>query len=104
MRKLYSLSKTASFDIKTTEAQHYRRFLLQQRVAERKLGIDVQVTSIERATDAIGRAPRGLNDGKGFVFISHKGEVFPSGFLPLAAGNIREQELAVNLSRFAAIP
>ncbi|MGO9434070.1 MAG: SPASM domain-containing protein, partial [Terracidiphilus sp.] len=41
-----------------------------------------------------GRAPRGLNDGKGFVFISHKGEVFPSGFLPLAAGNIREQELA----------
>jgi radical SAM protein with 4Fe4S-binding SPASM domain len=44
--------------------------------------------------DAIGRAPRGLNDGKGFVFISHKGEVFPSGFLPLSAGNIREQELA----------
>ena len=38
--KLYCLSRTASFDIKTTEAQHYRRFLLQQRVAERKLGID----------------------------------------------------------------
>ena len=40
-----------------------------------------------------GRAPRGLNDGKGFVFISHKGEVFPSGFLPLSAGSIREQPL-----------
>jgi radical SAM protein len=91
--KVYSLSRTASFDIKTTEAQHYRRFLLQQRVAERKLGIDVS-SQHDRAIDAIGRAPRGLNDGKGVVFISHKGEVFPSGFLPLSAGNIREQELA----------
>ena len=33
--KLYSLSGTASFDIKTTEAQHYRRFVLQHRVGER---------------------------------------------------------------------
>jgi len=91
--KVYSLSKTASFDIKTTEAQHYRRFLLQQKVAERKLGMGSS-SVLERSVDAIGRAPRGLNDGKGFVFISHKGEVFPSGFLPLSAGNIREQELA----------
>ena len=91
--KIYSLSRTATFDIKTTEAQHYRRFRLQQRVAERKLGINVSSLD-DRAVDAIGRGPRGLNDGKGFVFISHKGEVFPSGFLPLSAGNIRDQELA----------
>ncbi len=91
--KVYSLSRTASFDIKTTEAQHYRRYLLQQRVAERKLGIDI-ASQHEKTVDAIGRAPRGLNDGKGFVFISHKGEVFPSGFLPLSAGSIRDQELA----------
>src|SRR5450631_704953 len=91
--RLYTLSKTASFDIKTTEAQHYRRFLLQQRVAERKSGTET-TGSQQKAADAIGRAPRGLNDGKGFVFVSHTGEVFPSGFLPLSAGNIREQELA----------
>jgi len=91
--KIYRLSRTASFDIKTTEAQHYRRYLLQQRVAERKIGT-VANSEHERAVDAIGRAPRGLNDGKGFVFISHKGEIFPSGFLPLPAGNIREQGLA----------
>jgi len=90
--KLYELSKTASFDIKTTEAQHYRRFLLQQRVAERKVG--EHVLTPEKAADAIGRAPRGLNDGKGFVFISHVGEVFPSGFLPLSAGNIRHESLS----------
>lgn len=91
--RLYSLSKTASFDIKTTEAQHYRRFLIQQRVAERKAGIETPAMQ-EKTADAIGRAPRGLNDGKGFVFISHTGEVFPSGFLPLSAGNIRQQALA----------
>lgn len=90
--KIYRLSKTASFDIKTTEAQHYRRYLLQQRVAERKAG--QQGPTPEKVADAIGRAPRGLNDGKGFVFISHIGEVFPSGFLPLSAGNVRRQPLS----------
>jgi len=89
--KLHQLSKTATFDIKTTEAQHYRRFILQKKVADKRakaIKVDVPVS-----TDEIGRAPRGLNDGKGFVFISHKGEVFPSGFLPLSAGSIRGQRL-----------
>jgi radical SAM protein len=90
---IYNLSKTAKFDIKTTEAQHYRRFLLQQRVAERKAGLEAPAL-FEKTADAIGRAPRGLNDGKGFLFISHTGEVFPSGFLPVSAGNIRHHELA----------
>jgi radical SAM protein with 4Fe4S-binding SPASM domain len=36
----------------------------------------------------------GINDGKGFVFISHLGEVFPSGFLPVSAGNVRSESLA----------
>lgn len=89
--RIYGLSKTASFDIKTTEAQHYRRFLLQRQVAARKAGIHEDAT--EKVADAVGRAPRGLNDGRGFVFISHTGEVFPSGFLPLTAGNIRETPL-----------
>jgi radical SAM protein len=90
---LYNLSKSASFDIKTTEAQHYRRYLLQQRVIERKAGAEAPAMQ-QKTADAVGRAPRGLNDGKGFVFISHTGDVFPSGFMPLSAGNIRQQELA----------
>lgn len=89
--RLHELSRTASFDIKTTEAQHYRRYLLQQHAAERRAGTVSEAP--ERMPDLIGRAPRGLNDGKGFVFISHTGEVFPSGFLPLAAGSIRVQPL-----------
>ena len=90
--RLHELSKTASFDIKTTEAQHYRRYLLQQRAAGRRVKSSELLP--ERLPDTIGRAPRGLNDGKGFVFISHTGEVFPSGFLPVTAGNIRHQGLA----------
>ena len=31
--------------------------------------------------------------GRGFVFISHVGEVYPSGFLPVSAGNVRELSL-----------
>jgi radical SAM protein with 4Fe4S-binding SPASM domain len=50
--------------------------------------------AMEKDADGIGRAPRGLNDAKGFVFISHFGEVFPSGFLPMSAGNVRRQPLA----------
>jgi radical SAM protein len=90
--KVYKLSNAVSFDIKTTEAQHYRRFVLQQRALERATG--TRLPEQEKINDAIGRAPRGLNDGKGFVFISHTGEVFPSGFLPESAGNIRRQPLS----------
>ncbi len=90
--KIHSLSIKASFDIKTTEAQHYRRFLLQQKVADKLSGAERFMHM--KVVDSIGRAPRGLNDGKGFVFVSHTGEVYPSGFLPLTAGNIRNESLA----------
>jgi len=94
--RLYRLSKTASFDIKTTEAQHYRRYVLQQRTAERKAGGQNAPANGNReiTPDAIGRAPRGLNDGKGFLFVSHTGDVYPSGFLPFSAGSVRQDDLA----------
>lgn len=92
--KLYKLSRRALFHIKTTEAQHYRRYVLQQQVAERRNGIAQSADISSKVQDTIGRAPRGLNDGKGFVFVSHLGEVFPSGFLPLAAGNVRSDSLS----------
>ena len=99
--KLYATSAGVKFDIKTTEAQHYRRFLLQRRAQEKRRGEATARSQVPAAQafpaalggDGIARAPRGLNDAKGFVFISHVGEVFPSGFLPLAAGNIRREKL-----------
>jgi radical SAM protein len=94
--KLYQTSRQVKFDIKSTEAQHYRRFLLQKRRVARRGGQpDAALARLFGATsaDGIGRAPRGINDGKGFVFISHRGEVFPSGFLPVSAGNVRRHSL-----------
>jgi radical SAM protein len=94
--KLYETSRRVKFDIKSTEAQHYRRFLLQRRTEEKRKGNGHAVAAIlgNSTADGIGRAPRGINDGKGFVFISHLGEVFPSGFLPISAGNVRKQSLS----------
>jgi radical SAM protein len=92
--KLHDLSQRAPFHIKTTEAQHYRRYVLQQQVAGRRRGERPSSVAPEKVEDTVGRAPRGLNDGKGFVFISHTGEVFPSGFLPLSGGNVRSDSLA----------
>jgi radical SAM protein len=85
--RLHELALMAPFDIKTTEAQHYRRYLLQHRK-------DGHGPMAEKVADTVGRAPRGLNDGKGFVFISHTGEVYPSGFLPVPGGNVRRETLA----------
>jgi len=92
--RLADVSREVKFDIKTTEAQHYRRYLAQQRAVQRRIGIAPSGSTGKPLGDGIGRAPRGLNDGKGFVFVSHQGDVFPSGFLPLTAGNVRRQPLA----------
>ncbi|MGE5569741.1 MAG: TIGR04053 family radical SAM/SPASM domain-containing protein [Rhodospirillales bacterium] len=84
---LYELSKTAPFDIKTTEAQHYRRYVAQQR--KREGG----AAGSPKAPGGSIQRQAGINDGKGFVFISHTGEIFPSGFLPVSAGNVRQDSL-----------
>ncbi|MCC6391124.1 MAG: TIGR04053 family radical SAM/SPASM domain-containing protein [Bryobacterales bacterium] len=84
---LYELSKTAPFDIKTTEAQHYRRYVARQRKAERRSG------DARHAPPDVIQRQAGINDGKGFVFVSHTGEIYPSGFLPISAGNVRRDSL-----------
>jgi AdoMet-dependent heme synthase len=104
--KIYELSQRANFQIKTTEAMHYRRYLLQHNLEERKMGhghghpgarpaaYDPGAPTTDAATRNHSWATRRVNDGKGFMFISHTGNVYPSGFLPIHAGNIRETPLA----------
>jgi len=97
--RLYDLSRTAPFDIKTTAAPHYRRVVLQRQAAERRSGTRVGAPSpLTRGlgfslADGIGRA-KSVTDGSGFVFVSHRGEIYPSGFLPISAGNVRTHRLA----------
>ncbi len=102
--KIYELSQRVNFQIKTTEAMHYRRYLLQHNLEEKKMGhgrahgraasYEAGAPTTDAETRTHGWATRRVNDGKGFVFISHMGNVYPSGFLPIHAGNIREKSLA----------
>ncbi|MCM3664817.1 TIGR04053 family radical SAM/SPASM domain-containing protein [Mesobacillus subterraneus] len=99
-RWLYELSKTAPYDIKTTAAQHYRRVVFQQKARENMVQMgeiryeDTLTKDMASVIDGLKRAPKGVNDGNGFVFISHTGDVMPSGLLPLVGGNVREKSLA----------
>jgi AdoMet-dependent heme synthase len=102
---LYDLTKSAPFDVTPREGYHYRRVLLQRRAAELAMPVeqllaeahDRSWTPTEVAPNAkatkILRAPLGVNDGRGVVFISHTGDVQPSGFLNLVGGNIRTKSL-----------
>ena len=104
--KIYELSNRVSFQIKTTEAMHYRRYLLQHNLQEKKMGhgqghpTGVRLEYEAGAPEADARTrtknwmTRRVNDGKGFLFVSHMGNVYPSGFLAIHAGNIREKPLA----------
>ena len=101
--KIYELSQRVSFQIKTTEAMHYRRYLLQHNLQERRMGhghphaaaeYEPGTPTADAKTRTMGWATRRVNDGKGFLFVSHVGNVYPSGFLPIHAGNIRETPLA----------
>lgn len=82
-------SSKVSYGIKTTAAPAYRRVLLSKRKR-----LEASPGGAFKRPDTIGRSQQGVTDGKGFVFISHIGDVSPSGFLPLPCGNVRELPLA----------
>ena len=91
---LYDLSKNAPFDIKSTAAPMYRRVAIERKRAEQ--GADKPVTfqgAGFQYADGLNRPTRGVNDGNGFLFISHIGEIQPSGFLPITAGNVRTDDV-----------
>ena len=97
---LYRAQKKAKFLIKVTEAPHYRRYVAQQEqregggAPEHPGVLPSQLVRTEGPGGTIGLAPRGVNAGNGFLFISHIGEVYPSGFLPISAGDVRHDGLA----------
>ncbi|MFB6252026.1 MAG: TIGR04053 family radical SAM/SPASM domain-containing protein [Halobellus sp.] len=82
MAWLSEVSERASFGVKTTEAPHYRRVAIQRK------------RDASEAPDADGIGRRlGITAGDGFAFVSHTGDLYPSGFLPESAGNVREESL-----------
>lgn len=90
--------------VKTTEAPHFRRVVLQREQAgavdpvatfglghtyrQLRAGLD-DLAAARPLPDRVPRPPIDVNAGRGFSFVDHLGTVYPSGFLPLPAGSIR---------------
>lgn len=77
--------------LKVTEAPHYRRYLAQRQ--EHEKGRVHRPGHGHPGGASVPLAARGVNAGSGFLFVSHFGDLYPSGFLPLSAGNLRRDRL-----------
>ena len=84
--RLYAASKRVHFQIRTTEGQHYIRYVLRQRVRESRGRLT--------ESDVVTSASKGANHGKDAVFINHRGEVYPGRYLPLSGGDVTRQSLS----------
>jgi radical SAM protein len=97
--KLAAFARSVGFIVKITEAPHYRRFLMQRRPsgkAESAHPHGMLPAHMRRdfgPGGSIGVAPKGVNSGNGYVFVNYQGEIFPSGFLPLSCGNVRNASI-----------
>jgi radical SAM protein len=78
---LWRRAGRTSAAITTTEAPHYRRVALQGGRVEDGPRAGRRLEGLRRGF--------GIRDGNGIMFVSHTGDVQPSGFLPLTAGNVR---------------
>ncbi len=104
---LYEASKYG-IRVRTSEGPMFRRISLLMSYAEMK-GIDpTRLLHLGRLYDELTTALRdrlgrprgppmfetsGTRDGRGVVFISYDGYVYPSGFLPVPAGSVRKARL-----------
>jgi len=85
--KLFLHSQKQPYGIKTTEAHHYRRYVLLRNG-------NPQHQPGGAPPGRIQRAPIGVNDGKGVFFVSHTGTVYPSGFMPIACGKFPNESVS----------
>lgn len=89
--RLWTHAQTKPFSVKTTEAPFYRRYVLEQGgnpLAPPKSHSQF-ASSMNRGHHS-GRAPLGITDGRGIMFVGHNGVIFPAGFLPLDCGRFPE--------------
>ncbi len=103
---MYDAEVAGGIELKATCAPHYFRIVRQRQAEERRNGIvRERPQSMHRQQRAGGGHPGGQPSGRhamnamtkgclagtGVTFVSHRGEIFPCGYLPVEAGNIREQ-------------
>lgn len=93
---LYDVEQSEpDLQLKATCAPHYFRVMHQRRAEDRRNHIERDLpASHERQVHGHGHmhaATKGCLAGTGVCFVSHRGEVFPCGYLPVEAGNVRRQ-------------
>lgn len=81
----YDCSLESGMELKATCAPQYYRIVRQRRAEARRAG---QVLE-ELPTHGMNAVTRGCLAGQAVCFISHQGEVFPCGYLPVPAGSLR---------------
>ena len=79
---LYERSLDGKIQIKATCAPHYFRIMRQK---AKKEGV-----TISPKTHGMAAMTKGCLAGSAVCFVSHTGEVFPCGYLPVTAGNIKK--------------
>jgi radical SAM protein len=97
---LYDVSELVA--VKATEAPHYRRIAIQRTQQPRppcgELGARLRDATSDLLAGQVSTRPRrppiDVNSGRGFAFIDHRGEVYPSGFLPVTVGSVRTAPFA----------
>ncbi|MDR4509908.1 MAG: radical SAM protein [Candidatus Brocadiaceae bacterium] len=84
LNHFYDLSKEAKIQTKATCAPHYFR-IMRERAKEEGI-------TVSPKTHGMAAMTKGCLAGTGVCFVSHKGEVFPCGYLPVEAGHVRKQK------------
>lgn len=85
LRWLFEKSLEINIHLKATCAPHYYRIMRQLAPSEKP---------VRHEKGGMSAVTKGCLAGQNVCFISHTGEVFPCGYLPLSSGNIREKSLA----------
>ena len=83
----YDRSIDSGLELKATCAPHYYRIMRQRRAEARRAGQSVP----ELSAHGLHATTRGCLAGSGVCFISHEGQVYPCGYLPVSAGDLRKQ-------------
>lgn len=95
---LCELGESGRMTVRTTAAPQFRRTMLLRTKEKSAEPVRLTGAGYQLREAPSGVQTRGVNDGKGFMFIDHLGNVCPSGFLQISAGNVR-QESVVSLYR-----
>jgi radical SAM protein with 4Fe4S-binding SPASM domain len=91
---MYERSKTVMMDLRAVCAPHFIRIRAQHILEDRRMGVEPQpfvAPGTTAKSDGHPHPTKGCMAGTGMCFISHKGELYPCGYLPVKAGDLTHQ-------------